>query len=98
MQDDERPRLRLEPQEATLELVAVDDRRLDAARPAGREVVSSTSTRWRRSRRASSMQAWTSIRCSQASNRSGSRSVGRSRQARTRAFCTASLAWSGSAG
>ena len=36
------------------------------------------------------MQAFTSSRWSQASNRSGSRSVGRSRQARTRAFWTAS--------
>ena len=54
--------------------------------------VSSTSTRWRRSRRASSMQARTISRLSHASKRSGSRSVGRSRQARTSAFCTASLA------
>ena len=58
--------------------------------------VSSTSSLWRRSRRASSIQAWTSSRCSQASKRSGSRSVGRSRQARTSAFWTASLACSAS--
>ena len=65
-------------------------------RPRGRSVgVSSTSTRWRRSRRASSMQARTSSRWSHASKRSGSRSVGRSRQARTSVFCTASLACSG---
>ena len=96
MQDDDRPLLGLEPAEAALELVAVGDRRRgvgDGGR--GREV-----GRCRRrgdgagARRISSMQAWTSSRCSQASKRSGSRSVGRSRQARTSAFWTASVAWS----
>ena len=56
----------------------------------------STSTMTARTRRISSMQAFTSSRCSQASNRSGSRSVGRSRQARTSAFWTASVARSAS--
>ena len=53
---------------------------------------SSTSMGRRRRRRISSRQAFTSRRWSHASNRSGSRNPGRSRQARTRAFWTASRA------
>ena len=97
MQDDERPLLGLEAAEAAFELVAVGDRRRRVGDGRGdRSSVSSTSTRWRRSRRASSMQARYSSRWSQASKRSGSRNVGRSRQARTSVSWTASLAWSGS--
>jgi hypothetical protein len=73
---------------------AIDDSKPGIAGIAILRSVSSTSTRWRRSRRASSMQARTSRRLSHASNESGSRSVGRSRQAFTSAFCTASLACS----
>ena len=59
-------------------------------------VLISTSMGRRRRRRASSRLAFTRSRWSQASNRSGSRSPGRSRQARTRVFWTASRASSGS--
>ena len=97
MQDDDRSLLRSEPAEATLELVAIGERRRrvgDGRR--SREVGDVDVERCLRTRRISSMQAFTSRRCNQASNRSGSRSVGRSRQARTRAFWTASVARSAS--
>ena len=57
---------------------------------------SSTSMGRRRRRRARSRQALTVSRCSQASKRAGSRSPGRSRQARMRLSWTASWARSGS--
>ncbi len=57
MKDDQGTSLRLETAEAAFELVAVADRRRHVADAGVSIGVSSTSTRWRRSRRASSIQA-----------------------------------------
>ncbi len=87
VEDDHGPHLRVEPEEAALELVAVGARRRRGARASGasRAAVSSTSTRWRRSRRASSMQARTRSRWSQASKRPGRGAwAGRARPGRGR--------------
>ena len=92
MQDDDRPLLGLEAAEGTLELVAVGDRRQVVGEEGQVQVGDvDVDLEGSTSDAPDLVDAGiTSSRWTQASNRSGSRSVGRSRQARTRAFWTAS--------
>ena len=92
-QHEDRALLRRQATEAAIELVPVGH--ADVARPSGsggRPAGPAGSRCVRRSRLASVMQDRTRRRRSHASNRSGSRSAGRSRQAITSASCTASSA------